>query len=127
MANKDNLMPIEEVNSNRTREQHSEDSRKAGIASGEARRRKRDLKRAFEELLEGEHDITVNKKTGEKRKMVGSDAIALAMFQRALQGNSRAFEMVRDTAGQKPVEKIMVSEVDQDIIDEVERMVLGDD
>ena len=30
MANEQNLMPIEEVNSRRTREQHSEDSRKGG-------------------------------------------------------------------------------------------------
>ena len=44
-------MPIQEVNSNRTREQHSADSRRAGIASGEARRRKRDLKQAIEIML----------------------------------------------------------------------------
>lgn len=37
---KENLMPIEEVNSRRTPEQHSEDSRRAGIASGIARKRK---------------------------------------------------------------------------------------
>lgn len=51
MPNEKNLMPIQEVNSNRTREQHSEDSRKGGIASGVSRRRKRSLKEAADLYL----------------------------------------------------------------------------
>ena len=46
MPNEQNLMPIEEVNSRRTREKHSEDSRRAGIASGVSRRRKKSLREA---------------------------------------------------------------------------------
>ena len=38
MANEQNLMPIEQVNSRRTREEHSEDSKKGGQKSGEVRR-----------------------------------------------------------------------------------------
>ena len=51
MANEKNLMPIEEVNSRRTREEHSEDSRKAGKASGKSRRRKKSLKQKMQLLL----------------------------------------------------------------------------
>ena len=51
MPNEKNLMPIQEVNSNRTREQHSEDSRKGGVASGVSRRRKRSLKEAADLYL----------------------------------------------------------------------------
>ena len=51
MPNEKNLMPIQEVNSNRTREQHSEDSRKGGVASGISRRRKRSLKEAADLYL----------------------------------------------------------------------------
>jgi hypothetical protein len=51
MPNEKNLMPIQEVNSRRTPEQHSEDSRKAGIASGVSRRRKRSLKNAADYYL----------------------------------------------------------------------------
>ena len=51
MPNEKNLMPIQEVNSNRTREQHSEDSRKGGKASGVSRRRKRSLKEAADLYL----------------------------------------------------------------------------
>lgn len=47
-------MPIEEVNSRRTREKHSEDSRKAGIASGQARREKKTVQKILEDLLDSE-------------------------------------------------------------------------
>lgn len=51
MPNEQNLMPISEVNSRRTREEHSEDSRKAGVASGVSRRRKRSLREAADLYL----------------------------------------------------------------------------
>ena len=47
-------MPIEEVNSRRTREEHSEDSRKAGIASGKARREKKTIQKILVDLLDSE-------------------------------------------------------------------------
>ena len=47
-------MPIEEVNSRRTREEHSEDSRKAGIASGQARREKKTIQKILADLLDGQ-------------------------------------------------------------------------
>jgi hypothetical protein len=40
-------------------------------------------------------------------------------------GNPKYWELIRDTAGFKPVDKIQVSEIDQSVIDEVEAMVLG--
>ncbi len=54
MANEKNLMPIEEVNSRRSREQHSADSRKGGVASGAARRRKKKLRDAVDIYLGAE-------------------------------------------------------------------------
>ena len=54
----------------------------------------------------------------------GTEAMALAVFQKALKGDIKAFEVVRDTVGQKPIEKVQVAEVDQATIDEVERAVL---
>lgn len=117
MAGEENLIP----NEMRTPEERRENATKAGIASGEARRRKRDIRRALEALLEKEY------KDKNGRSVSGAEAIALKQMEKALKGDTRAFEVVRDSAGQKPVEKIMVAEVEQDIIDEVERMVLGDD
>lgn len=116
MAGEENLVP----NEMRTPEERRENATKAGIASGEARRRKRDIRRALEALLEKEY----RDKAG--NTISGAEAIAIKQMEKALKGDTRAFEVVRDSAGQKPVEKIMVAEVEQDIIDEVERMVLGD-
>lgn len=47
-------MPIEEVNSRRTREEHSKDSQKAGIASGKARREKKTIQKILADLLDGQ-------------------------------------------------------------------------
>ncbi len=51
MANEQNLMPIQEVNSRRTREQHSKDSRKGGKRSAEVRRQRKAMKEQMEMLL----------------------------------------------------------------------------
>ena len=117
MANEQNLIPT----TKRSKDEARENSRKGGIASGEARRRKRDLRRALEALL----DKNMGKnKDGED--VSGAEALALKQFEKALKGDTKAFEVIRDTAGQKPVEKVMIAEVDQDIIDEVERAVLDE-
>jgi hypothetical protein len=60
-------------------------------------------------------------------KASGAEALASTLFKKALAGDLKAFELVRDTAGQKPVERVMLAEVDQKTINEVEAMVLGED
>ena len=40
--------------------------------------------------------------------------------------NSKDFETLQAAIGQKPVEKVMVAEVEQSVIDEVEKMVNDD-
>ena len=112
MANEQNLRPCEYKLS-------QEEAKKGGINSGEARRRKRDLRIALETLLEKDF----KNKSGEV--VSGAEAIALKQFKKALKGDTRAFETVRHTAGQKPVDKIQLAEVDAEVIDEVEQMVLG--
>lgn len=98
-----------------------EEASKGGKASAEARRRKRDLRKAFEALLE--KDFLDKKGTS----LTGAEILALKQFDKAMKGDTRAFEVVRDTAGQKPVEKIQVEDVDQEALEELERMVLEDD
>jgi len=51
LANEKNLIPIEEVNSRRSREEHSEDSRKGGKKSGEIRRQRKAMKEQMNLLL----------------------------------------------------------------------------
>ncbi len=103
----------------RTTEEQRKIARQGGKASAEARRKKRDLRLALELLLEKEM------KSANGETVTGTEALTARLFKEAMSGNVRAFEVVRDTVGQKPVEKVMVAEVDQTVIDEVESVVLN--
>lgn len=97
----------------------AEEASKGGKASAEARRKKRDLRAALEALLE--HEIKQGNEV-----VTGAQMLSARLYKEALQGNVRAFEVLRDTVGQKPVEKVMIAEVDQSVIDEVEKAVLDE-
>lgn len=118
MANEQNLRPSEYKLS-------LEEAKKGGKASAEARRRKRDLRLALEALLES----NVKKKDlkGKEKNMTVAEAISMEQVRKALKGDSKAYEVVRDSAGQKPVDKIQVAEVDADVLMQVESMVMNDD
>ena len=91
----------------RTTEELQEITAKGGQASGEARRRKRDIRKALEILLEKDY----TDKHG--NTMSGAEAIALKQLEKALKGDTKAFEVVRDTVGQKPVEKVSMSATEE--------------
>lgn len=116
MANEQNLNPFGTL----TEDEQREISSKGGKASGEARRKKKLLRECLEILLEKE----ITDKKGET--MSGAEALSTKLFAEAMKGNVKAFEVLRDTAGQKPVEKVIVSEIDADVIDEIERMIKDD-
>ena len=118
MANEQNLIP----NSERTPSELREMTRKGGINSGKARREKRDLREKMKLWLDTEVGTDKN---GEP--LTGADLMVKVAAKEMRDGNPKYWELIRDTAGFKPVEKVMVSEIDQEIIDEVERQVLGDD
>lgn len=96
-----------------------DEQRAGGVASGIARRKKKDFREACLALLETE--MTDN----EGNLVTGYDVVVSSLFTQAKAGNVKAFEALRDTAGQKPVEKLVVSDVDQSVINEVENMVAG--
>ena len=110
MANEKNLKPCEHKFT-------QEEAKKGGGASGEARRAKKSLREAMQILM----DADLTGKDG--KTMTGTEAMAAKVFQAALKGDWKAWELARDTAGQKPVDKVMVAEVEQSVIDDVERMV----
>ena len=95
-----------------------DEAKKGGQKSGETRRRKKDLKMCLNILMEQELSDEENGNT-----MSGAEALALKAFREALDGNPKFWEIVRDTAGQKPVEKVMVAEVEQSTLDEIEDLV----
>ncbi len=117
MANEENLMPIEEVNSRRTREQHSKDSRKAGIASGKARREKKLFRETLETLLsmpmKDGKEVPVDKIQNfaniKGQNISVQEAILISQIQKAMKGDTRAAEYVRDTIGQKPSDNVVLN------------------
>ncbi len=95
MANEQNLVKGGEAHT-----LTAEEASKGGKASGEARRRKRDLRIALEALLEKEMHAN------DGSKVTGTEALTAKLFAEAMKGNVKAFEVIRDTVGQKPVEKV---------------------
>jgi hypothetical protein len=111
MANSDNLKPCEHKLT-------QEEQKAGGIASGKARRQRKLLREAADDLL----NEVIKSSKGDK---FGSEALMMAQFRKALQGDTKAAEYIRDTAGQKPIEKIMVADVDAEVVEQIENMVLG--
>ena len=96
MANEQNLIP----NSERTPSELREMARNGGLASGEPRRKRKTLK---EELLLMLSDGDIQEK------------ISLALINEAISGNNagsvtKAFEVIRDTIGERPVEKVQATQ-----------------
>ena len=113
MANKENLIP----------QAHTltvEEASKGGKKSAEVRREKAQISKYINAWLEAESTDAKGK------TMTGAEAAASRLIQRFMRdGDLRAFELLRDTAGQKPVERIMVADVEASVIAEVEAMVNG--
>lgn len=102
MANKDNLKPV------RTKEEARERGKKGGIKSGEVRRERKTLKDELLLLLA----------TGNTQNKV-----SLALIKKALSGDTKAFEVIRDTIGEKAVEKVENTNIElsyEDYIKKVE-------
>ena len=105
MAGKDNLRPVS------SKKEARERGRKGGLASVESRRKRKTLK---EELLLMLSD-------GETQQ-----SVTLALIEKAMSGDTKAFEVIRDTIGEKPIDKVMIADVEPSVIAEVEAMVLTD-
>ena len=105
MANEQNLKPVS------SKKEARERGRKGGLASVEARRKRKTLK---EELL-------LMLSEGETQQ-----SVTLALIEKAMSGDTKAFEVIRDTIGEKPIDKVMIADVEPSVIAEVEAMVLTD-
>lgn len=120
---KEDLIPMSE----RSKEEVKEIARKGGINSGKTRRNKALLKDCINILMEQK---SIDEETG--KKLTGAEQLSINLFKKALEEcdtakAAKAFEVLRDTSGQKPVEKVVVAEVDQSVIDEVEAMMNDED
>lgn len=92
MANKlDNLIPIQQQIAGKTEEQRREECRRAGIASGEARRKKKAMREMLEMCLEMK-----DKKTGKTYQELAT----MGLIKGAMRGDSRNYRVMLETLGQ---------------------------
>lgn len=78
-----------------TSEEAREYGRKGGIASGKARA----IRKTFKETINGELDDKT------------MSALIKAMINQAKKGNTKAFEILRDTVGEKPIDRQEIKEI----------------
>lgn len=108
MSNEKNLIPITE----RTTSEQRTIQSKGGKASGASRRRKRDMAKAMKLLLdmpaiEGTDAYRDLQQFGfDEADMTNQMALLSAVFMKAMNGDVRAAEFVRDTAGYNPKIKL---------------------
>ena len=91
MANEQNLIP----NSKRSPSEVRKNGSKGGIKSGEVRRKRKTLREELLLLLE----------TGNNQ-----NKMSLAMIEKAMKGDTKAFEVIRDTIGEKPREQLDIGQ-----------------
>lgn len=109
MAEK-NLIPFNELTEGEQREIAS----KGGKASAKARRAKRDMKESLEILFSmavkqgNVTDIDTIKDFASLKdeNITVEQAMLIAQIQKALKGDTQALAFLRDTAGQKPVDRV---------------------
>ena len=118
---KENLIPC----NLRSKEEASELGRKGGIESGKTRRKKRLMKDLVVEMLNSKiwSDELKAKILNvfpemEDEKMQVQTAMIASQIQKAMKGDTKAFEVMRDTAGQKPVEQQVIG------FDETNKLVI---
>lgn len=114
-TNPQNLIP----QSKKSPEERSKIAKMGGIASGEAKRKKKTFREAMEAILASE----VLDKNGNKIDLLTS--ISAKQIEKANKGDTKAFEVIRDTIGQKPVEKVEITEWDTKIAGDIEAYVDG--
>ncbi len=99
MANERNLVP----NSARTPSERRENASKAGIASGKARRRKKNLKQKMQLLLSlpaADNDQSELATMGvDPEDMDNEMVLVKALFIAAAAGDTRAFDRIQDVLG----------------------------
>ena len=117
-GNQNNLVP----NEARTPEERRRNARKAGLASGKARKEKADFKKKCQIWMETE--VTKDKMGN---PVTGADLMIAVAGKEIKNGSAKFWELMRDTAGYKPVDKVMMAEVDPSVIAEVEKAVTGEE
>ena len=120
-----NLKPVKNT------EEAKERGRLGGIAAGKTRQKRKQLKELAKAILDnGIQDDSQIEKIREqlpdlnKQDVTWGLALLLKQFEKAKDGDPKAFELLRDTSGQKPVDQ---QQIDFGNTDRIEIKIDGED
>lgn len=123
----DNLIPFDM----RTEAEQRAIATAGGKASGEARRRKRDMRAIAKAILEHEmEEEQIREILGTAQTLIDDDKSTAAvltarMVQEAAGGNFKAYEVLRDTAGYKPKDQLEIdapmTDADREMLERVSK------
>ena len=110
MANLQNLIKNEDL----TPSQRRKNASKAGKASAKKRQQNKTFKEIINKFLDGQvSDERLKQQMidfGFADKEVSNKSCAVfALWKEAIKGNTKAFELLRDTIGEKPQDKVNIS------------------
>ena len=127
-----NLMPVRELNASKTPEERRESARKAGIASGKAKREKKSIRELCAELLVQDAPDEFIAQAFPEGAPEDKSWYALIVAQQARQaaaGNTKAAVFIRDSAGDMPTTKLQtdigMTEADRELLRKIERRMSG--
>lgn len=90
-----------------------------GVASGEARRERKALRETLSIILDNDFEV-------DGHTFDGYTAVCFALVKKALGGDVKAFEAIRDQLGEKPAELVQVAaEIDPQVRERVEAVLAG--
>lgn len=110
MANEQNLRPSEHVFT-------QEEAKKGGRASAESRRKRKAMREAFDELLSRQYTDKAGNTTD------GVTALVTMVYQKALKGDMKAVQFIRDTVGEMPVQRVEVDTIDPQARAEMDKLL----
>lgn len=110
MANEQNLRP----QNMRTKSEQREIARKGGKAAAAKRAERKTFREGLLLLL----NEPLKDKSGVVTDKTTQDAVIAGLVKRAISGDVRAAEFIRDTIGEKPVQDVKVSTGDFSALDD---------
>lgn len=111
MANEQNLLRPKR---DQTAKERRESARRAGKASAKARRERKEMRETFRNILDmplkpGDLEEIQTFQGANRLNVTVGEAIALVMASKAVKGDVKAAEFVRDTSGQRPTSQVQVT------------------
>ena len=113
--NEANLRPV------RSESEAREKGRKGGLKSGEVRRERKALRECLEVALDTPfYDL-------DGAEYTKAQYMCIKLVDKAIEGDTKAFQLIRDTIGELPAQRVAVDPIDPAVRVEVEALLFAED